>query len=92
MDKNWIKNAIKHKDALRKEMGVKKDDTISMTDINKKIKAFKDKEEKDGKLSKKDLKTYRRLTLAKTLKKINKNEHLITDFKSYERLYENNKR
>lgn len=56
----WIKDATKNKGALRKQLGVKEDEPIPEEDL----------EEKEGDSAK----TKKRKSLAKTLKKINKNK------------------
>lgn len=71
-EKNWISGAIKKEGALRKELGVKGEETLTKSDvegvISKMKKKDKDKTEPGVQgLSKKDLKTYRRANLAKTL-------------------------
>lgn len=69
---NWIKDAIRKKDALRKSLGKKKGEKISSEEIDSEIKKIKSKDKDKNKkgvqgLSKSDLKKYRRLNLAKTL-------------------------
>mgnify|MGYP000913448044 CR=1 FL=1 len=66
MAEKWIQKAIKHKGALRKQLKVKEGKTIPISKINKKLKTLDKK--KKLKASEKTLK--RRLTLAKTLKKL----------------------
>ena len=69
---HWIQDAIKHKGALKKKLGVPEDETITNKEINDELKKIDKKEDKEGKLSKKDAKTKKQLVLAKTLKEINK--------------------
>jgi hypothetical protein len=74
--KDWIKDATKNnKGALRKALGKKDDEEITKSDINSEISKLRKKDKDKSKkgiqgLSKKDLKHYRRLNLAKTLAKM----------------------
>lgn len=75
-NKNWIKGAIKNEDALRKELGKKKGEKITKSEIDAELtklkKKDKDKDKEGVQLNDKDAKTYKRLNLAKTLSKIKK--------------------
>ena len=71
--KDWIKNAVEEPGSLRKKMGLKKDEELTSSDIRKKISQLKKKDKDPSKkgvqgLGKRDLKTYRQLNLAKTLR------------------------
>jgi hypothetical protein len=71
-EKKWISGAIKKEGALRKEMGVEGEETLTKGDVDKMITQLKKKDQDKSEpgvqgLSKKDLKTYRRANLAKTL-------------------------
>lgn len=68
-DKKWLKKAIKNPGKLHKQLGVPEDEKIPMEKINSKIGELSKKAEGDEKLSKKELKLFRRLNLAKTMKK-----------------------
>lgn len=68
-DKKWIKKAIKNPGKLHKQLGVPEDEDIPMDKITSKIEELSKKAEGDDKLSKKELKLFRRLNLAKTMKK-----------------------
>ena len=69
---NWIKGAIKKPGALRKSMGVKKGEKITMDKINKKNATFRKKGEGDKKLTKPERTELARLNLAKTLRGMKK--------------------
>ncbi len=78
----WIQDAIKNPGALKKEMGKKEGEKISKSEINAEISKLKSKDkdkEKSGVqgLSKSDLKKFRQLNLAKTLKGLK--EHQETE-------------
>ena len=71
-EKKWIAGAIKKEGALRKEVGVSAEETLTKGDVQDVISDIKKKDKDKTKpgvqgLSKKDLKTYRRANLAKTL-------------------------
>jgi hypothetical protein len=70
----WIQKAIEKPGSLRKKLGVSKDEKITSSDMEDKLKELrkKDKEPKEKGiqgLSDKDLSTYRQILLAKKLKK-----------------------
>jgi hypothetical protein len=74
--KNWIKGAIKHPGSLKKSLDKEK---ISKSDIEYELDKLEAKDKDPKKpgvqgLSKKDLKKYRRLNLAKTLRKFNEHQ------------------
>ena len=75
-DMKWIQKAIKKPGALKKALGVPKDETIPAGKLNSRIeeleKTKKEKKEAGGKLDKKDSKMLRRLQLAKRLKEFDK--------------------
>lgn len=69
----WISDAIKKPGSLRKSLGKKEGDKISKGEIDSELQALRGKDKDKSKkgiqgLSKGDLKKYRRLNLAKTLK------------------------
>lgn len=69
----WIQDAIKKPGSLRKELKKGKDEKITKSEIESELKKLKKKDKDPDKkgvqgLSKKDLKTFRKLNLAKTLK------------------------
>jgi len=71
----WIQDAIGKPGSLKKTLGKKRGETISKSEINSELDKLKNKDkDKSTKgvqgLSKADLKKFRRLNLAKTLKKI----------------------
>jgi len=66
--KNWIQHAVKRKGIVHKQLRIPEGKKIPMTLLNKKIRALKRKQKK----TKSELKTLRRLVLARTLKKISK--------------------
>jgi hypothetical protein len=70
---NWIKDAIKSPGSLRKSMGKKQGEKISNSEIDSELQALKYKDKDKYKsgiqgLNKKDLRKFRQLNLAKTLK------------------------
>ena len=78
--KKWIQGAVKRPGALRKKLGVKKGDKISLAKINqemRKIKSSDTNKKKPGVqgLSKAKARTYRQLNLAKTLRGLSKKKH-----------------
>lgn len=69
----WIQDAIQKPGALRKEMGKKEGEKISSKEINQELNKLKNKDKDPSKkgvqgLNKPDLKKFRQLNLAKTLK------------------------
>jgi len=77
-EKKWIKNAIKNPGSLRKKLHKKEDEKISSIEIENELKELKDKDKDHDKkgiqgLSKSDLKKFKQLNLAKTLKSFNEN-------------------
>ena len=70
-DKNWMATAVKKPGALRKELGTKKGKKIPMALLDKKAAALKKKAKGSKKLTKSELLESRRITLAKTFKRIN---------------------
>lgn len=69
----WIQKAIKKPGSLRRKMGKKEGEKITSTDIKNKLASLRAKDEDPTKkgvqgLGKSDLKTYRQLNLAKTLR------------------------
>ncbi|TXG82931.1 MAG: hypothetical protein E6R13_04365 [Spirochaetes bacterium] len=75
---NWIKDAISKPGSLRRKMGKKKGEKISNTEIDSELQALKSKDKDKSKpgtqgLNKKDLKKFRQLNLAKTLKGLKEN-------------------
>ena len=73
--KKWIQGAVKKPGALRRKLGVKKGDKINMNKINQEMRKLKSKDSDKKKpgvqgLTKSDLKTYKQLNLAKTLRGI----------------------
>lgn len=62
----WIQKAIKKPGALKRELGVPEDEKIPKSKLNQ-ISKDLSKKAKEGELSKKELKTLRRVNLAKTL-------------------------
>ena len=72
-EEKWIQKAIEKPGSLRRKMGKKKGEKISKTDIKNKLASLKAKDEDPKKpgvqgLGKRDLRTYRQLNLAKTLR------------------------
>ena len=67
----WIPKDLK-KGALKKKLGVDKDEKIPVEKLNKTISKLKKKAEGDKKLSASDSKTLKQATLAKTLKSFKK--------------------
>ena len=78
--KKWIQGAVKRPGALRKKLGVGKDKKISLAMIHKKMKQIKAKDSNkkvkgvQG-LTKADLRTYKQLNLAKSLRGMSKKTH-----------------
>jgi hypothetical protein len=78
--KKWIQGAVKRPGALRKKLGVGKDKKISLSMIDKKMKQIKAKDSNkkvkgvQG-LTKADLRTYKQLNLAKSLRGMSKKSH-----------------
>jgi hypothetical protein len=78
--KKWIQGAVKRPGALRKKLGVGKGKDISLAMIDKKMKQIKSNDTNKKKkgvqgLTKADLRTYKQLNLAKTLKRLAKKKH-----------------
>ena len=78
--KKWIQGAIKRPGALRKKLGVKKGDKISLEKINQEMRKLKSKDTNKKKpgvqgLTKANARTYRQLNLAKTLRGLSKKKH-----------------
>jgi hypothetical protein len=71
MAEKWIKKAIKEPGALRKEMGVKKGETISVERLRKEETRLRKKGEGDKQMSAKDRKKLRQVVLAQTLRGMN---------------------
>ena len=76
----WIQGAVKRPGALRKKLGVKKGDKISLEKINQEMRKLKAKDTNKKKpgvqgLSKANARTYRQLNLAKTFRKMAKKKH-----------------
>lgn len=77
----WIQKAIKKPGALKKSLHKKEDDTISTSEIDSEIQRLK-KKDKDPKkkgvqgLPKKELTKFKRLNLAKTLRKLKENHEM----------------
>ena len=73
-EKNWIQDAIKNPEDLRKSLNKKEDEKISKSEINKELSKLKakdkDKDKPGTQLDKKDATKKRRLELAKTLKSL----------------------
>ena len=72
-EEKWIQKAIERPGSLRKKMGLKKGEKLSSSDIKSKLNSLKAKDKDPNKkgvqgLGKRDLKTYRQLNLAKTLR------------------------
>lgn len=71
----WIQKAIKKPGSLKKSMGKSKEEKISTSDLDKEMSKFKKKDTDPKKpgvqgLSKGDLTKFKRINLAKTLKKL----------------------
>jgi|TARA_R110000744_G_scaffold3269_3_gene12654 hypothetical protein len=71
--KKWIQGAVKRPGALRKKVGVKKGDKISLARINQEMRKLKSKDTNKAVpgvqgLTKADLRTYKQLNFAKTLR------------------------
>jgi len=77
--KKWIQGAVKRPGALRKKLGVGKDKDISLAMIDRKMKQIKakggSKKIKGQGLTKSDLRTYKQLNLAKSLKAMSKKKY-----------------
>ena len=78
--KKWIQGAIKRPGALRKKLGVKKGDKISLEKINQEMRKLKSKDTNKAVpgvqgLTKANARTYRQLNLAKTLRGMSKKKH-----------------
>ena len=78
--KKWIQGAVKRPGALRKKLGVKKGDKISLEKINQEMRKLKSKDTNKAVpgvqgLTKADLRTYKQLNLAKTLRGMSKKKH-----------------
>jgi len=71
MADKWIKKAIKKPGALRKEMGVKEEETIPASKLSAEETRLRKKGEGDKKLSEADRKKLRRVVLAQTLRRMN---------------------
>ena len=72
-EEKWIQKAIEKPGSLRKKMGLKKGEKLTSSDIKSKLDSLKAKDKDPNKkgvqgLGKRDLKTYRQLNLAKTLR------------------------
>ena len=72
-DDKWIKKAVEKPGSLRRKMGLKKGEKLTSDDIKSKLSSLKAKDNNPNKkgvqgLGKRDLKTYRQLNLAKTLR------------------------
>jgi len=78
-DNKWIQDAIKKPGALRKKMGVDKDEDIPTEKLKSKSKELKKKAEGDNKLSKSDLKTSKQVNLALNLKKMNESKLYLSE-------------
>ena len=78
-DNKWIQDAIKKPGALRKKMGVEKDEDIPAEKLKSKSKELKKKAEGDKKLSKSDLKTSKQVNLALNLKKMNESKLYLSE-------------
>jgi hypothetical protein len=77
-DEKWIKDAIKKPGALRKSLKKEKGEKITKSEIDEEIsklkKKDKDKEKPGLQLSPKDRTKYKRLILAKNLRRFNESE------------------
>lgn len=73
-EKKWIQDAIKHPGALRKSLNKKKGEKITKKEINAELTKLKSKDRDPDKpgvqLGERDSKKYKRLNLAKTLRKM----------------------
>lgn len=74
-EEKWIQNAIEKPGSLRKSMGVDKGEKISKSEINNELSKIKQKDTDPNKegvqgLTKSELRKYRQLNLAKTLRKL----------------------
>ena len=73
MTKRWIQKAVKgKKGVVHRLLGIPLGKKIPIERINKEIRKLKKKAEKRGYFTKTELKNYRRLILAKTLKRISR--------------------
>lgn len=75
----WIQDAIKRPGSLRSKMGKKGEEKISKTEIKDELDKLKSKDKDKSKpgvqgLSKSDLRKFRQLNLAKTLKGLKENQ------------------
>ena len=70
MSDNWIQGAIKKPGALRNQLGVKKGDKIPEKKLDRVSRKLEKKAKGAKKLTKNELKLSRRVSLAKTLKKM----------------------
>lgn len=74
-DEKWIQKAIRKPGSLRKKLGKKKGEKITMSELESEIDKLeakdKDKDKPGTQLNKKGAKKKRQLELAKTLKDIN---------------------
>ncbi len=78
-DSKWIKKAIKNPGSLRKNMNKKEGEKITKSELNSEISKLKNKDKDKTKkgiqgLSKKQLSRYKKLVLAKTLRKFNESD------------------
>ena len=78
-DNKWIQDAINKPGALKKKMGVDKDEKISTEKLKNKSEELKKKSEGDKKLSKSDLKTSKQVNLALNLKKMNESKIYLSE-------------
>lgn len=81
---SWIKDAVKNKGGLRKSLNKKEGEKITQKEINSELKKLKDKDKDKNKegiqgLSKSDLKKFRQLNLAKTLKGLKESKDYDND-------------
>lgn len=68
----WIQGAIQKKGALRRSLGKKKNEKISVSEVNSKIAQLRKKAKGKKKLTPNERKLLRRLILAKTLMRLRK--------------------
>ncbi len=78
-DNKWIQDAINKPGALKKKMGVGKDEKIPSSELKSKSVELKKKAEGDKKLSKSDLKTSKQVNLALNLKKMNESKIYLSE-------------
>jgi len=78
-DNKWIQDAINKPGALKKKMGVDKDEKIPTEKLKSKSEELKKKSEGDKKLSKSDLKTSKQVNLALNLKKMNESKIYLNE-------------